>query len=60
VLKVLKEFDIPYIDGNTDGVKWVDVPGGGQMFDKYPIPQACAEADEIISVQKIKNTRSWV
>jgi len=55
VLKVLKEFDVPYIDGNTDGVKWVDVPGGGQMFNKYPIPQACAEADEIISVQKIKN-----
>jgi len=55
VLKVLQEFDVPYIDGREDGVAWVDVPGGGLMFDKYPIPQSCADADEMISVQKIKN-----
>ena len=55
VAKVLQEFDVPYVDGREDGVAWVDVPGGGQMFDKYPIPQSCADADEIISVQKIKN-----
>ena len=55
VLKVLREFDVPYVDGNEDGVVWVDVPGGGQMFDRYPIPQSCAEADEMISVQKMKN-----
>lgn len=55
VYKVMQEFDVPYIDGREDAVAWVDVPGGGLMFDKYPIPQSCADADEMISVQKIKN-----
>ena len=55
ILPVLNEFDVPFIDGHQDGVRWVSVPGGGQMFDKYPIPQACAEADAMISVQKMKN-----
>lgn len=55
IWKVMQEFDVPYVDGHLDGVAWVDVPGGGLMFDKYPIPQSCADADEMISVQKIKN-----
>jgi len=55
VYKVMQEFNVPYIDGREDAVTWVDVPGGGLMFDKYPIPKSCADADEMISVQKIKN-----
>jgi uncharacterized protein (DUF362 family) len=55
ILPILREFNVPYIDGREDKVAWVNVPGGGQMFEKYPIPQSCADADEIISVQKIKN-----
>jgi hypothetical protein len=55
ILKVLREFDVPHIHGTEDDVEWVDVPGGGQMFDRYPIPKCCYEADEMISVQKIKN-----
>ncbi len=52
---VFREFDVPFIEGHTDAVDWVDVPGGGLMFDRYPVPHSCAEADEIISVQKLKN-----
>jgi len=55
VLPVLREFGVPYVDGHLGGVVWVDVPGGGQMFQRYPIPQAVAEADAVISVQKMKN-----
>jgi uncharacterized protein (DUF362 family) len=55
ILPVLREFDVPYIDGHKDPVAWVDVPGGGQIFDRYPIPRSCAEADAMISVQTIKN-----
>jgi hypothetical protein len=55
ILPVLREFGIPLIDGVNDPVKWVNVPGGGQMFERYPIPQSMADADEVISVQKIKN-----
>jgi uncharacterized protein (DUF362 family) len=51
---VLKELGVHYVDGNAD-VAWVDVPGGGLMFDRYPAPHAFTEMDEMISVQKLKN-----
>jgi len=49
------EFSVPYIFGHNEPVHWVSVPGGGQMFEKYPVPQALVEADAVISVQKLKN-----
>ncbi len=55
LLPVLREFNVPYVDGHNEPVVWVDVPGKGQMFDRYPIPRCLTEADEVISVQKIKN-----
>jgi hypothetical protein len=55
LLPVLEEFDVPFHDGNDEPVQWVSVPGGGQMFQKYPVQQSAAEADEFVSVQKLKN-----
>jgi uncharacterized protein (DUF362 family) len=55
LIHVFREMNLPFIDGNVDGVKWVNVPGGGQMFERYPIPQCIADADEMVSVQKLKN-----
>ena len=55
ILPVLKEFGVPYINGHEDEVAWVNVPGGGQMFERYPIPQSTADADAMVSVQKLKN-----
>jgi uncharacterized protein (DUF362 family) len=54
-LPVLKEFDVPYIYGHDEPVEWVQVPGGGSIFEKYPMPRALVDADEVISVQKLKN-----
>ena len=51
---IFKEFDVHYIDGNVD-VVWANVPGGGLMFDKYPVTREFADMDEWISVQKLKN-----
>ncbi len=51
---VLREFDVTYIDGNVD-VTWASVPGGGLMFDRYPVTRAFADMDAWISVQKLKN-----
>ncbi len=51
---VFREFDVNYIDGNVD-VTWASVPGGGLMFDRYPVTREFAEMDEWISVQKLKN-----
>ncbi len=55
ILPVLNEFNVPFIDGREDDVVWHKVPGGGLMFDEYPLPRSTFEADEMISVQKLKN-----
>ena len=55
MLPVLNEFNVPFIEGHHGPTAWVDVPGGGQMFRRYPLPQPVVEADAVISVQKIKN-----
>jgi uncharacterized protein (DUF362 family) len=51
---VLDEFGVRYVDGMSS-VVWADVPGGGLMFDRYPVPAAVHEADETLSVQKLKS-----
>jgi hypothetical protein len=53
--EVMAEYDVPFVDGRTDPVEWVDVPGGGQMFRRYPVPRSTTEADAMVSVQKLKN-----
>jgi hypothetical protein len=55
LMPVLQEFDVPFIDGHQDKVAWVEVPGGGQMFRRYPVPRCTVEADAMVSVQKLKN-----
>jgi uncharacterized protein (DUF362 family) len=52
---VLKEFDVEYVNGNVGDVHMVAVPGGGLMFDHYPLHQRAVDADAFISVQKLKN-----
>jgi uncharacterized protein (DUF362 family) len=54
IRRVLDEFGVRYEDGDQD-VVWAAVPGGGQMFDRYPMPRACYEADTTLSIQKLKN-----
>lgn len=55
ILPVLTEFGVEFIDGRYDPAVWHKVPGGGLMFDEYPLPKSSVEADEFISVQKLKN-----
>ena len=55
LLPVFREFNVPFIEGSKTPTIWTPVPGGGLMFQKYPIPQPVVEADEVISVQKMKN-----
>jgi uncharacterized protein (DUF362 family) len=54
-LPVLREFEVPFIDGHAEPVVWAPVPGGGTLFRYYPIPQTLTEADAVVSVQKLKN-----
>jgi uncharacterized protein (DUF362 family) len=55
LLPVFREFNLPFIEGTQAQTVWADVPGGGLMFDRYPLPRPVVEADEIVSVQKLKN-----
>ena len=55
MLPVLREFNVPFIECNSMPVEWVDVPGGGLMFDRYPVARPILDADELVDVQKIKN-----
>ncbi len=55
LMPVFREFNIPFIEGSEVPTIWAPVPGGGQMFACYPLPQPVVEADAVISVQKLKN-----
>jgi uncharacterized protein (DUF362 family) len=52
---VFKEFDIRYLAANNLPTVVTPVPGGGLMFDHYFMPEIYQEADEWVSVQKMKN-----
>lgn len=52
---IFKEFDIEYVNGIEPPFKRVQVPGGGQMFSQYLLPEGAVEVDEFISVAKLKN-----
>ncbi|MHB9032834.1 MAG: DUF362 domain-containing protein, partial [Anaerolineae bacterium] len=53
----LREFGVPHYDSNQVPARTVQVPGGGLLFKQYQLPEPMAEADAVVSVQKIKNHR---
>jgi len=55
LLDILREFDVEFVDGNLAPHKVYKVPGGGQMFRQYLLPQRTADVDTFVSVQKMKN-----
>ncbi|NLD44831.1 MAG: DUF362 domain-containing protein [Chloroflexi bacterium] len=55
LLPVLREFDVPFVDGDQPPVRSVAVPGGGLMFAEYVLPESVVAADAFVSVQKAKN-----
>ncbi len=52
---LFQEFGVTYVDGTRPPYKVVEVPGGGQMFRQYLLPEGAVEVDEFISVAKMKN-----
>jgi uncharacterized protein (DUF362 family) len=55
IAPILDEYGIGYVSGNLPPCRWVDVPGGGQMFDRYAVMGDVADADCVVSVAKVKN-----
>lgn len=52
---LFRDFEIEYVNGIEPPYKRVNVPGGGQMFQQYLLPEGAVEVDEFISVAKLKN-----
>jgi len=52
---LMAELGVKYINGDAPPHRIYEVPGGGQMFRQYLMPQRVVEADVFIDVQKIKN-----
>ncbi len=55
LMPVFREFNLPFIEGSEVPTVWASVPGGGLMFDCYPLPKPVVEADALVSDQKMKN-----
>jgi uncharacterized protein (DUF362 family) len=54
-LPLLGEFGVEFVDGDLPPHKVYSVPGGGQMFRQYLLPERVVDADAFVSVQKMKN-----
>lgn len=52
---LLKEFGVGFVDSNVPPFETYRVPGGGNMFDQYTLSACFADADEVVSVAKMKN-----
>ena len=52
---ILDDFGVRYVDSNLPPFATYDVPGGGCMFDRYLLNALFAEADEVVSIAKMKN-----
>jgi hypothetical protein len=54
-LLLFQEFGVRHVDGTKPPYKMVSVPGGGQMFRQYLLPESAVDVDEFVSVAKMKN-----
>ncbi|MSR83168.1 MAG: DUF362 domain-containing protein [Candidatus Latescibacteria bacterium] len=52
---LLDYYGVEYVDSNLPPYAMYEVPGGGSMFDRYLLNACFADADEVISVAKMKN-----
>jgi hypothetical protein len=52
---LLGEFGVEVVDANQPPHRFYRVPGAGNMFDRYLLHSIIAEADEFVSVAKMKN-----
>ncbi len=52
---ILDDYGVRYVDCNLPPFANYEVPGGGSMFDSYVLNAIFKEADEFVSVAKMKN-----
>jgi uncharacterized protein (DUF362 family) len=57
LLKVLREYDVPVLNGNVPPFRVCRVPGGGAIFRQYLLHSSVVETDAFVSVSKMKSHR---
>ena len=55
IAPILREFDVPFLDGMFAPCEIVHPPGGGLMFSRYAMLRDVMEADAVVSIAKAKN-----
>ena len=55
---LLQELGVHFVNASKPPVQWMDIPENGLMFNRYYMPQILAEADEVVTVAKLKSHRS--
>ncbi len=55
IMPILREFDVPFLDGTSAPCEIVQAPGGGVMFRQYAMMRDVMEADAVVSIAKAKN-----
>jgi uncharacterized protein (DUF362 family) len=53
--RLMRDFDVPYLNANLPPFDTYAVPGGGQMFRQYVMPARVMQADALVNVQRMKN-----
>ncbi len=52
---LMSELDVPYVNADMPPFGVYQVPGGGQMFKQYAMPESVMQADALVDVQRMKN-----
>jgi uncharacterized protein (DUF362 family) len=52
---LMTEMGVAYVTGDLPPHRTYPVPGGGQMFRQYLMPEAIMAADALVNVQRMKN-----
>ena len=55
--QVFQDYDVTYINGIEPPHKVVEVPGGGQMFQRYVLPEGAVEVDEFYLGSQAEKSR---
>jgi hypothetical protein len=52
---LMEELGVSYVNGDRPPHRIYQVPGGGQMFKQYLMPEPIVEANALVNVQRMKN-----
>ncbi len=55
LMPLMTRLGVPYVNADVPPFGVYEVPGGGQMFKQYVMPESVMQADALVDVQRVKN-----